>query len=61
VKTRSGRGLGFVLILAVIIFGLISGAVALTTGRKCSDKGLAREWVFFPPHWECQNGPFVVN
>ena len=60
-NNRSGRGIGFLLIIAVLAYALVSGGVALTTGRKCSDQGLERSWVVFPPHWECKNGTFVVN
>lgn len=58
-RTRSGRGIGFFLILAVVIYGLFSLGIALSTGRDCSDKGLQREWNVVPPRWECKTGPFV--
>ena len=58
-RTKSGRGLGFFLIIAVLVYGLVSGGIALSTGRKCSDKGLAREWNWVPPRWDCRHGLFV--
>ncbi len=58
-RTRTGRGLGFFLILVILGYALISGGVALSTGRKCSDQGLERSWVFFPPHWDCTNPTYV--
>ena len=61
-KTASGRGIGFFLIVIVVAYGVLSAGIALSTGRKCSDKGENREWVFVPPHWDCKPaGPFVVN
>jgi hypothetical protein len=58
-RTTSKRGLGFLLIVAVLVYALISGGVALSTGRDCSDKGLVREWNFVPPRWDCKPGVFV--
>jgi hypothetical protein len=60
-RTRSGRGIGFFLIVAVVIYGLLSAGIALSTARECGDKGQDREWNIVPPHWECKgyNGPFV--
>jgi hypothetical protein len=59
--TRSGRGIGFFLILAVLVYGLFSVGIALSTGRECSDRGQQREWRVVPPGWECKDGgPFVT-
>jgi hypothetical protein len=54
------RGIGFVLIIIVLVYAIVSGGVALTTGRDCSDRGLVRaSWNIFPPRWECSNGTTV--
>jgi hypothetical protein len=47
------------LILVILGYALISGGVALSTGRKCSDQGLDRSWVFVPPHWDCTNPTYT--
>jgi hypothetical protein len=58
-RNRASRGIGFLLIVAVLIYGGICGAIALRTGRDCSDQGLAREWKWAPPGWECKNPTYV--
>ena len=60
-RTRSGRGIGFFLIVAIVLYGILSLGIALSTGRKCSDKGQDREWNIVPPRWDCKGytGPFV--
>jgi hypothetical protein len=60
-RTGTGRGIGFFLIVAVVLYGLLSLGIALSTGRECGDKGQDREWNIVPPRWECKGstGPFV--
>lgn len=60
-RSRSGRGIGFFILVVVLAYAVVSGGVALTTGRKCGDLGRQREWRLVPPGWECKPGPFVVN
>jgi len=59
-RTSSRRGIGFFVILAVLVYALVSGGIALTTGRDCNNKGLVRaSWNFVPPRWECETGTNV--
>jgi hypothetical protein len=53
---RSGRGIGFFLIVAVVVYGILSLGIALSTGRECGDRGQQREWNVIPPRWECKTG-----
>jgi hypothetical protein len=54
------RGIGFILIIALLMYAIVSAGVALTTGRDCSNKGLVRaSWHIAPPRWECENGTTV--
>lgn len=58
-SSRAGRGLGFVVIVVLIVYVLMSAALAVSTANDCKKKGLERHWVFLPPKWECRNGTYV--
>ena len=54
VKTGvGGRGPGFLLALAVVIYVMFSVATAVTTVKDCEPRG--KHWSFAPPHWICEN------
>jgi hypothetical protein len=43
------------LLLAITAVMLYSLMAALVTVNDCGDLDAEKEWVFFPPHFECQN------
>ena len=49
---RRGSGPFWFLTLAVLLYFLYSLAAAAATADDCGDG--PKEWVFFPPKWECQ-------
>jgi hypothetical protein len=51
---RSGFSLGWLLAVAVILFVVTSGAVAIGTSDKCGPYAAAKEWNYLPPHWVCR-------
>ena len=58
-RNRAGRGIGFVVLIALVVYGVMAGAIALKDGRVCSDQGLEREWQWMPPAWNCRATGFV--
>ncbi len=46
-------GMGFLLIVAVLVYAMLSAAIALTTVKTCGQASSPKHWVFAPPHWEC--------
>jgi len=48
---RRGSGPFFWIALIVLVFSLYSLTVAATTADDC--EGRDKEWVIFPPGWEC--------
>jgi hypothetical protein len=53
-KTTSG--FWFWLAILVLAFGLYSLTIALTTADDCGE-GADKEWIIFPPEWECNSRP----
>jgi hypothetical protein len=53
---KRGSGPFFWIAILVIGFGLYSLTVAATTADDCGD-GVDKEWIIFPPGWECQSRP----
>ena len=54
---RRGSGPFFYLAIVVLIFSMYSLTVALATADDCG-KGVDKEWVIFPPEWECHRPGF---
>jgi hypothetical protein len=52
-KTTSGPW--FWLAIIVLAFALYSLTVAATTADDCGSR--EREWIVFPPGWECRSRP----
>jgi hypothetical protein len=52
---RRGSGPWFYLAILVLVFGLYSLTVALSTADDCGDA--PKEWIIFPPEWECNTRP----
>ena len=52
----TGSGPFFWIAIVVLGFALYSLTVAAVTYEDCPD-GVDREWVIFPPGWECQARP----
>ena len=51
---RASTGFWFYLALVVVVFALYSLTVAATTAEDCGE-GVEKEWVVFPPEWECKS------
>ena len=51
--SRKGSGPYWWLALVLIVFTLYSLTVAATTADDCAP-GQDREWIVFPPEWECK-------
>ena len=44
----------FVVVIAVVVYLLFSGGVAISTADKCDGQLHAdKSWNLFPPRWEC--------
>ena len=50
---RSRSSLWFVVLLALTVYVLTSGAIAIATGDKCGGMQVDKTWQFFPPGWVC--------
>lgn len=50
---RSGHPLVFVVLLAVAVYTVVSGAVAMSSSRSCGP-GWDVTWRVAPPGWECR-------
>jgi hypothetical protein len=48
---RRGSGPLWFVILVLVVFGLYSATIALSTADDCGSWG--RDWQIFPPEWEC--------
>lgn len=46
--------IGWVVVVAVILAVLGSGATALATSDECGPYRAAKTWHWMPPHWECR-------
>ena len=53
---RRGSGPFFWIAIVVVVFALYSLTVAATTAEDCGD-GVDKEWIVFPPGWECHSRP----
>ena len=40
-------------LLALTVYVLTSGAIAIATGDKCGGMQVDKTWQFFPPGWVC--------
>jgi hypothetical protein len=52
---RGGFGPGFFIILAVVLYVLWSGVMAISTADNCGQLRAEKHWVYFPPKWECDS------
>ena len=52
IRRRTGHPVLFVVLLAVAVYSVVSGAVAMTTSRSCGP-GWDVTWRVAPPQWEC--------
>ena len=43
----------FLVLLAVILYVLVSGAIAVGTSDKCGKLNADKHWSIVPPRWEC--------
>ncbi len=51
---RPGQGLiTYVVLLALILYILVSGAIAVATADDCGRLNADKRWKMFPPEWEC--------
>lgn len=54
------KGVVYVVTVIVVVFFLLSGAIAIATVDKCGDESSPKHWSFFPPGWECESpNPFL--
>jgi hypothetical protein len=51
---KTSAGFWFWLAIFALAFGLYSLTVALVTADDCGE-GADKEWIVFPPEWECQS------
>ena len=54
---RRRPGLVWMLLLAMLMYGLISAGVAVATADTCGEVESAKTWQFFPPGWDCTPRP----
>ena len=52
---RQHSGPIFYLALAVVIYALISVAIAFATAGDCGNLRSEKRWVFVPPQWDCDS------
>ncbi|MDZ7734125.1 MAG: hypothetical protein U5R31_14580 [Acidimicrobiia bacterium] len=51
-RTRKS-GMWFLAITVVVLYGLVSAAIAIATVDTCGDESDEKAWVVFPPKWDC--------
>lgn len=51
---QRGMSLSWMLAIAVILYALASGAIAVATAEDCGTYNAQKEWQLLPPHWECR-------
>lgn len=49
---KRGHPVLFVALLVVAVYVILSGTVAMSSGRRCSP-GWDPQWNVIPPGWEC--------
>jgi hypothetical protein len=52
-KSVRSRGF-FLLLIAVMLYVLVSAAIAINTVDKCGDESAPKHWSFVPPEWVCE-------
>lgn len=50
---KSRSSIWFIVLLALTVYVLTSGAIAVATGDKCGGLQVDKTWQFFPPGWDC--------
>ncbi len=50
---RKGQGPFWWLVFAAVMYLIASGGIAIATASDCGDFDATKEWVFFPPGWDC--------
>ena len=54
-KGLGGKGIGFIVMLVVLGFAIVSGAIAWSTVDDCENRGYdGQHWNFLPPEWDCE-------
>ena len=43
----------FILVMIVVVYALVSGAIAINTVDACGDDGADKHWSLVPPEWVC--------
>lgn len=51
-RRRAGHSLVFAIVLAVAVYTVVSGAIAMSSSRSCGP-GWDTAWRVVPPGWEC--------
>jgi hypothetical protein len=47
----------FGILIALVVYALLSVAVAVATIDKCQDMGRGKQWNLVPPRWDCTGLP----
>lgn len=56
------RGMWFGVMVAGVLYVLVSIAIAIMTVDTCGDESADKDWVQFPvPHWECSTNNFRLR
>jgi hypothetical protein len=56
------RGLLFGLMVAAVMYALLSIAIAIMTVDTCGDEDAPKSWAQFPvPHWDCAQEDFQIR
>jgi hypothetical protein len=50
---KQRRSLAFLMALSVVLYGILSFAIAISTANTCGDYSAAKTWNVAPPAWEC--------
>lgn len=56
-RRGTGHPLLFALLLAVAVYAIVAGTIAMNTDGVCP-AGWDRTWRLLPPEWECRKDAF---
>jgi hypothetical protein len=48
----------FLGMVALVLYGIVSGGIAWATLDTCGDADAPKTWNFVPPGWECTSRPY---